>query len=204
MEVEGKGNVRPAPIPVTINRGEFESLVDAAMLRAELRGYARSSRRWCNGYVKNPVLAGLMGEAAAVKFFNGKLGRFGVRIEVDTVERAHGDGGIDMRIGGALIQVKTRGRSGRLLVRRIDEFGKVHSIPWQFCVATTWPEHDETNLTVTLDGWASSKRITNLGKLAPSPVGDHSNLVLLDEELQPMMSLVEYLKRKLGKAQRAS
>jgi hypothetical protein len=196
---EGQGKAPPAQIAVTIPHHRYIHLRDLALQREQQRRYSSSSRVWCRGLCQRPTFTGLIGEEAFSQFINAKLAKQGVRIAVDEQARANGDGGIDFTVLGVGIQLKTRQRREVVLVRRQDENGTLLPIVWQVLVSATWKDagDEEPNHTVFLDGWVSRKNLRVKGKFLPARRGDHMNLELPDEELDPMTRIVTYFQNRV-------
>lgn len=142
-----------------------------------------------------------MGEEAFATYMTSRLSAYGVRLEVDESDRPGGDDGIDFRIAGVPIQIKTRQKIGDLLIRRTDESGKLLCLPWDIAVVATWADRgdDDASLIVKLDGWASRRMLTQKGSFLPARRGDHFNLELPDKNLLSMANLVRYFKNHLTK-----
>jgi hypothetical protein len=204
MDIEGRGIVPPAPIRVAVRMTRFFRFRELAARREAGHRYSHSSRAWARGFVARPMLIGLMGEEAFATFASLRLRKFGVRVEVDEKYRSGGDDGIDFRVAGVGIQVKTRQKSGDLLIRREDEGGQLLTLPWDIVVVATWVDtgDDDYCLSVSLDGWVSKRQLIQNGDFQPARRGQHHNLELPDQFLNPMGSLVKVLRAQLLTARR--
>jgi DNA adenine methylase len=140
---------------------------------------------WKRGLISDkidPVFAGLCGEYAAGLYLG---------TDIDLSLREYGDDGYDLEYGQRRIQVKTRTRDyGKLLIRRV---AKKKLIPIKFdCVIGA--ELIEGGKEVKLLGWQNSVYALNDSTFSRSmsPRSNHYNLVLGDEQLQPLSRLKEW------------
>ena len=189
---EGKGNIPPKPVEVPIYDNELAKLSTEAERRAKARGYAQRSDVWGNGLIRNPILVGLVGELAVTKYLASKLA---IKLSVDMEDKPSGDGGNDVLVYGVSIQVKTRRQRGTVWIRRRSESGRIQVLKWILCVAATWNPDDPAAVNIaTLDGWKMRKDLPSQSSYTDARVGFHMNLELDDSLLEPMDSLVEYLR----------
>jgi hypothetical protein len=203
MIVEGIGKKAPTPVTVIVARHEMLVILQEAQRQSDHRGYARGGT-WAQGLkgdvvIENvglitravrPAFCGNLGEYAACCHINRK---FGIEVAAcDFILRKFGDGGIDLKVFGLTLQVKTResNRHGNL-IRRIDDRGKVLEFSAQAFVFCEWGGFD----SVQLLGWEWTKAIENR-EVVPAIVGDHQNIVVEDEDLQPMNRLVDNLEAR--------
>ncbi len=192
MLQEGKGAVVPSPVKVGISGGELRHLARVAESRDQSRAYSTRTDVWGRGLTSDPTLKGLVGELATCKYLNRKLG---TSLDVDETERPAGDGQCDVPVFGVRIQVKTRERPGCLLVRRQAEDGRALEIKWHVCVCCTWDGRTDAagGATVELAGWVSRFALPTDGRFTEARRGEHMNLELPDEQLQPMNRLAQTL-----------
>ena len=201
MDCEGRGKVAPRPITVKLTRGEkIGILIDARRIAAR-RGEWHGEG-WKGGLAGElvvrgvgllgrqlrPIYLGLGGEYSTAKIVNRRIGH-NVFI-YDTTLYADGDGGIDMHAYGMSVQIKTRGRDGDSLIRRLT--AKKSFVPMESTVAVfcEWNGNDPVKIL----GWHTMAHIMELCPLQKSPVADHWNLCVRDSELQPIGSMITELR----------
>lgn len=189
---EGEGFTAPAPVSISLSAGEMEYLRSVATRREQYRAYSQRSDKWGRGYIDSPIFVGLCGEHAVCTFLNRRLS---CRLSVDTKLRGRGDGGVDVDVFGVTLQVKTRARGDRNLVRRVDRKGirGLNVIAYVFCQLLT------ERRTVLLLGWIKSDELRTYAKSERSPVDVHFNLSVDAKYLRPMNSLLDEIQlRRVG------
>jgi hypothetical protein len=213
---EGQGQVPPEPVTVTISPAETRYLESRAAEREQHRGYSGRPDRWGRGLVPNAVLAGFMGEYAFEKHMRQQPRPLPLT-PLDPRPLPRGDGGVDFRLGTLTIQVKTRFRSGDVLLRRRDERGRVLPLRWNLCVCCTWLSASQRHPLlsseprlplfpalapapiipthrVAIAGWVQRRVLLQHFTLARARRGAHLNLEAGDEVLEPISSLLEHLR----------
>lgn len=190
MLVEGIGLKPPAPQRLSLSLMEFGVLREAAAKRAVFRGYALRSDAWGRGFIRDPILVGLVGEHATCTWLTSR----GFPCAVDLSLRPTGDGGRDLELGGLVLQVKTRrkGLGQRSFVKRGD---RGHILPLQ-CHVFVFAEWNDAT---PFDGpkllgwiWALQARREAFER-SPIPAASHWNLKIPDASLFPMSRLVDEL-----------
>lgn len=203
MNIEGKRAKAPRRIIVIVTVGEVRHWLDVARMQ---NAHYKGETGWRGGLMPDSwspaildeelsradssPLVGKIGEAA----LSGYLRQCGIACSsprADTVAR--GDGGIDLLSRDEAIQVKTRTRAvDDTLIRFSDERGRKYPFEQEYLVGIEWLGGP----TVDLLGYVTRK--TALAR-SPQPTrrGTHSNLVILDSELQPIHRLVQLLKDDL-------
>ena len=195
MLVEGKGIIAPAPVRITISTSVLARLRDVAEDRDRRRGYAARRDAWGRGFVKNPTLVGLVGEAAICEYVSTR----GFRQSVDYHWRPFGDGGRDLVVEHLIIQVKTRRKnvSGCSLIRR-GQRGRIVPLACDLFVFVQWSEDAPEG--AYLLGWQWAMFILRHAGFARSPLAtaDHWNLNVPDPFLQPMNRLIDEFRGRVG------
>lgn len=174
-----------------------------AIERASHRRYSGSAQRWKNGLVKNgihapgvgylqgaavPIYVGSMGEAALVIYLNG---RCGLSLKLDDI--LHDGERYDFKIGRMTIEVKTRqdgtdhDKSGVNLVRHTSERGKLE---YPKTTALVFCSFCVPRLQVDMLGWVNPVMFADRTPV-PGRRGKHLNIEIRDDELRPMLSLVD-------------
>jgi len=133
-----------------------------------------------------PILRGTVGETAWSGFLNDHFAR--QVCTVDTSLRAFGDSGCDLAVGTRSLQVKTRMRAPNL-VRRVKENKRLARLSSDLFLFAEWGG----GKTCLLLGWQWREQIQTIATLERSPVGQHWNLVILDEDLEPPVGLLSEL-----------
>ena len=190
MLVEGVGLKAPAPVKVSMMPEEYDVLRDAAAQRAAYRGYARRQDAWGRGFIRDPILVGLVGEYANCKF----LSRRGFPCEVDLTLRPYGDGGRDIVVAGLRLEVKTRrkGLGQRSFVKRFDR-GRILPIRCDAFVFAEWNDEPPIHCPLLLGWiWAPAAR-RECFERSPIAKASHWNLKVRDVALLPMSRFIDEL-----------
>lgn len=198
MQVEGVGLKSPRAERVELDSYTMRQVAEEARRRESARRYAGGRSAWRRGLTKSPTLRGLVGEQALAAWLSKRLG---VSVYADMEDRRFGDGGVDFRLWGRLVQCKCRARRyGAMLIRRLDESGTLLPLGSDFYVQTTWegrlverPQGNElptwTNpQVVTIDGYVTREVVAG-GAFRPARMGDHRNLEVPDCRLSPVRDL---------------
>lgn len=208
MDTEGFGSKAPAPARLVLDFGTQILIAKAATQRAAFRNYGGT--RWGKGLKQaihipgigdlsereRPIYAGLAGECAVADVINRRLKL--IVAEVDLKNRTYGDGGVDLKVLGARLQVKTRqSHDRRSLIRATDERGNstlpdVHA--YVFC---EWLGGD----LVSVLGWLDSRRVVDRPRRPGK--GDWMNVEVIDTELEPMNAMLDGFKKRLLQGVRA-
>ena len=195
MVVEGKGRVAPAPIQVHLSRIEINQIIDG--VRTGLNRYGARIDGWGKGllsgieseFLRNvpgdqkPAVAGKCGEYALWVLASRRLSPAECP-PVDFTRLSRGDGGIDLRLGGSSIQVKTRLTSRTNLIRHTNSAGIVQVLAGDAFVFCKW----DGALVVDVLGWIRTRDIPSM-PLKDSPRGDWTNFDVSDSDLFPMSRL---------------
>jgi hypothetical protein len=165
-------------------------LREAATTRAQFRGYARRGDAWGRGFIRDPILVGLVGEHAWCDYLRHR----GFPTWVDLSLRVTGDGGRDLQVCGLTFQVKTRrkGIAGRSLIKRGDGG---HIVPLQ-CDGFLFAEWNdiEPDTEPRLLGWIWASDVRRLVfERSPITAATHWNVKVRDEQLYPPCRLVDDL-----------
>lgn len=207
MNSEGRGIVAPAPYVMKLERGELLAVKEISADRASARRYADRGDAWGRGHtgsmrVKNvgdlrsdetPIFVGTLGEYAAVSYINKRFKREAV--SVDSLIRSKGDGGVDIRVSGRTIDVKCRTKPGVSLIRAAWPNG--NRVPFAADIYLFCQYAREVQDQISLLGWAWRSCLESL-ELVPARRGDHLNVEVADEMLNPMNALISALQRKAG------
>ncbi len=186
MLVEGKGFIAPPQVSVTVTRAELEELETVAKDRDARRGYASRADSWGRGIVSNPTLMGLVGEFCLSKHLEAKLG---IKVGINLDDAPRGDGGFDLVVLGKKIQVKTRGRKGDILIRRLTEGNKIVPIEWDVAVSVTWDSADP--YVCYLDGFINRPDFLEQSEYAKGRRGDWMNMGAKDEDLDSIKHMID-------------
>lgn len=207
MIVEGKGHVVPAPVRITLSRGDVELIRREAARRDKFRGYSARRDKWGRGLVAgSPAFYGMCGEWSLCRYLNRRLG---LGLVLDTVLRKGGDGGVDVVASGLRVQVKTLVTGVDLLIRRIDERKRVlglaseayvfaamshrapdlHEPPTLPCLVDA--PSTPTGVKVDLLGWIARSDARRVGTSEHSRKGDWWNLRIDRAHLQAMTRLCD-------------
>ena len=139
---EGVGRVAPHPERVTLSDADLATARRLAWERVAARGYDRRADEWGYGYL-GPWFANYAGFAGEIAFANWVARRLGLVVPVDSGYRPGGDGGVDFRLCGYGVQVKTAYTPyDVLLVRTRDAVAPADEGPlvsWDVCVRVQWP-----------------------------------------------------------------
>lgn len=169
-------------------------LRDAAAQRAAFRGYALRSDAWGRGFIRDPILVGLVGEHATCQL----LTRRGFRCGVDLALRPNGDGGRDIEVGGLVLQVKTRrkGIGQRSLVKRGDR-GRILPFQCHVFVFAEWNDEPPLYGPLLLGWiWAPDARREAFER-SPIATASHWNLKIRDAALLPITRLIDELQARV-------
>lgn len=140
---EGVGLVPPRPVSVRLSDKDIAYVLTMTDKRLAARRYDLRKDQWGRGLnndPKLPILVGLMGEQA---FSNWVFTELGIVAPVDDSIVDRGDGGIDFRVCGYKVQVKTaRANYDDLLIRTRDvcQPSEDNQVPWDVCVRVQWPQ----------------------------------------------------------------
>lgn len=187
--VEGRGNVAPAPVGMSVPSYAVVSMRDEAERRSGFRNYGGRTDQWGKGLLGSdpalPILVGLVGEWAFAEFVNSRTGK--KFCETDFKLRKRGDGGCDFRILGTVHQLKTkRDVRGENLIRRVDQHGKtLDLLPGRYVFA----QWDPAIAVCHLLGWCLAEVVLDC-PFEPARVGMHTNLRVPNERLNSMASLI--------------
>lgn len=192
VQVEGRGHVAPAHVPIRMSVGIVDDCLMEARRRNEHRGYSSSNDEWRKGLCGDAVLAiqaGLLGEYGTAYFLNERFGRVVASVDIRTLPG--GDGGRDLVVFEAPLQVKTcRSQTGANLIR----VRKANRQPVSFsAVAVVFC--DVTDVVVRLRGWCMWRAIKDLPEV-PARRGNHWNIEVDGSLLEPMSALVDALESK--------
>ncbi len=183
MLIEGRGLVAPAEAPVSLTLSEVEYCRRVAEERNGFRRYSSRSDRWGKGLVDDPVLVGTLAELATAKLLNR---RAGCSMSVDARLHSKGDDGCDLRASGIGIQVKSRVKGSRNLIRRVDDRKRLRPLTAEVFVFCRYVHAQETRLL----GWLYSDAVRRVSKHERSVVGDWWNLDVDAIHLRPVHELV--------------
>src|SRR5690606_29126551 len=114
----------------------------------------------------------------------------GLRLRVNFDLTATGDEGRDFDVFGVRIQVKTKWRGRKNLVRRVNDRRRLMALGSEVFVFARWVAMDNT---VELLGWIDSKELRNHGKNTKSTRAEHWNTEIDEKHLHPMSQLVDRL-----------
>lgn len=193
MLTEGRGFHAPARLWFSINRPTWKELHIETRKRAKRDDYANGKTQWKRGLgeptqfptIEYPldsnqsaIMIGFLGEAVVARWAG---------IYPDYALRRNGDGGRDVVVAGVPIQVKTR-RYPPSLVRESEYDGLRSYSAFVFC---EWDRHER----VAILGWVHGQHLggfeRRLGK-----GGKHINIVVPDEQLEPMSRLRDFLEAR--------
>lgn len=207
MFVEGKGEVRPSPVRIRMTTADQSVLLQAAKALCEHRQYRTGASQWQRSHCQAVVVprvgkiepevrayfVGLVGEYALSRFLSDKLG---IEIRPD-LNKSDGDDGIDLKLFGLSVQVKTRqGVYQTSLVRYEDESGRfVLSTAAAFVFAKYEVECPTGN--AFLLGWVPRERLLEC-RQSPAKRGGHKNYEVPDHQLCCMNQLVANLRARRG------
>ena len=186
MLVEGVGRVAPKPVVITVGAKEWSELATEALRRAEHRGYASGDTKWKKGMRKtarNPYTGEVI-EGAAAAILIGMVGEYAVH------QWCHGTSGIDLRLHGVPLQIKTRSTT-RCEVREKEFLGRVKRKQYVVYVFAETVKDKPGDIAIL--GWqhGGCRRHT----VRESNYG-HRNIVIADEELLPMSRLMSFCRAR--------
>jgi hypothetical protein len=180
------GRVAPSPALVTLTPSDVELVRMVAERRNRYRGYTYRPDAWGRGFVTNPALHGLLGELAACAFINKRLG---TRLSIDSEDMRNGDGGVDIRVRGVSVDVKTRVTGHRCLVRRFDEHKRLMPLTADVYLFAQM----ESARRIWLLGWMSSADMVSLARFEKSSRADHWNLDISESDLEMPSHLIRHI-----------
>jgi len=141
---------------------------------------------------EEPMVAGKTGEYVTRAF---AVRRFGDIFEpIDFCRRTRGDGGIDLKLAGVTLQIKTRVDAPDLLVKKIDEWGRSLPLCGMAHVFCDW----KRDYHVKVLGWIRNRDMEGL-PTAPSRRGNWLNWVIPENSLSPMSRLWSEMEVRLAR-----
>lgn len=211
MNTEGRGESAPGVVVIPLTDSDLMVIKERSVQQAMERDYRRRGDAWGQGLtgglqVKNSrdlrpdeagPFIGMIGEYGVCSYLNRRL-----KIDVaamDFQRRQHGDGGVDLKIFGLTIQVKTRTKSFSVsLIKRAERSGLV--VPLSACAYAFCQYTREQQNVVQLLGWSWARSLLGY-PLVPARRGDHMNIEVPDVTLLPMTSLIDELKQRKASEQ---
>jgi hypothetical protein len=191
MRIEGKGNVEPCPVRVSISKADLALLSSEADRRNRHRGYASGGTAWKRGLTRNPILMGMVGELATERF----LCEQGIRCTVLDFSLNDGDGGKDAEIANVVYQVKTgSGMFATCLVRRISDRHDLQELVADRFIFCCWSYGDAVCI---LRGWCTREVLRADSKRMKARKGNHHNLEIPATSLSRMQDLASLIKQEV-------
>lgn len=200
MMIEGRGESAPNPWRYDLTRHDLLLALQSASRISGFRRYQVSPSRWkrgLTGTIDIPGVASAVRSDVAPRVV-GNAGEIAAAVYLDCnfddSLLQDGDDGADLKKNKARIQVKTRKSSSshakqRLNLVRMKSRGR--------CTAPTVPivvfaEVDTDSWRVSLLGWTRSAHLHRY-PLVPARQGDHLNVEVPDQRLEPMSSLKDLI-----------
>lgn len=203
--IEGRGSIAPKPVRIVLTDHDLLAVIQSVK---ELNRYSTRTDDWGKGLIGDapsalrekvslthqevPIVAGKLGEYALWSLATRRFGD--VFPPVDFGRRARGDGGIDLKMFGIELQVKTRVTSSQNLVKAFDERGVEIPLTGHAHVFCSWDRQWFLNVL----GWIRNKELSRM-PVESSRRGSWKNFVMADSQLLPLCRLWNELDLRRGR-----